>query len=77
MSKRLEKGRVKKVMLKDDDEAARKALQLEKRLREIAHNMRVIKLSNAARAAQTKGEEGSRVLDTRELWGLRRWRRKV
>lgn len=37
VSKKLAKGWVKEVIPKDDDEAVRKALQLETRLREIAN----------------------------------------
>lgn len=36
ISKNLEKGRVKEVLLRDDEEVARKALELKKRLRVIA-----------------------------------------
>ena len=51
------------VILKDNDEEARKALEFEKELREMAQRV-VIKLFNAVRAVQTKGEEGSRAANT-------------
>lgn len=67
--KELEKGRVREVVPKDDDEAAKKALELEKRLRKTAQRG-VIKLFNAVRAAQIKGEEGSRVLKSEGVVGI-------
>jgi len=67
--KELEKGRVKEVVPKNDDEAARGALELKKRLREIAQRG-VIKLFNAAMAVQTKGEEGSKVVKGEEVVGI-------
>lgn len=54
---------MKMVILKDNDEEARKALEFEKELREMAQRV-VIKLFNAVRAVQTKGEEGSRAANT-------------
>ncbi|PUU77670.1 Rrp15p-domain-containing protein [Tuber borchii] len=74
--KELEKGRVREVVPKDDDEAARKALELEKRLRKTAQRG-VIKLFNAVRAAQIKGEEGSRVLKSEGVVGIAKREEKV
>lgn len=67
--KGLEKGRVREVVPKDNDEAARKALELEKRLRKTAQRG-VVKLFNAVRAAQIKGEEGSRVVKSKGVVGI-------
>ncbi|PWW78600.1 Rrp15p-domain-containing protein [Tuber magnatum] len=74
--KELEKGRVREVVPKDDDEAARKALELEKRLRKTAQRG-VIKLFNAVRAAQIKGEEGSRAVKREGVVGLAKREEKV
>jgi len=52
-----------------DDEAARKALELEKRLREIAQRG-VVKLFNAVRAAQTKGEKGGKAVKGEGVVGI-------
>jgi len=69
MSKRLEKGPMEEVMFKDDEEAARRVLQLEKRLREIA-KIGVIKLSEEVRDARTRCGEGSRVLGSEGVVGI-------
>jgi len=61
MKKNLEQGRVKEVLPRDDSEGVRKALELGERVREIAKRG-VIEISNAVRAAQTKGDGGSRVV---------------
>ncbi|CUS07486.1 unnamed protein product [Tuber aestivum] len=74
--KELEKGRVREVIPKDDDEAARKALELEKRLRKTAQRG-VIKLFNAVRAAQVKGEEGSRAVKREGVVGIVKREEKV
>ncbi|KAG0641657.1 Rrp15p-domain-containing protein [Tuber brumale] len=74
--KELEKGRVKEVVPKGDDEAARKALELEKKLRKTAQRG-VIKLFNAVRAAQIKGEEGDRVVKREGIVGIAKREEKV
>lgn len=57
--KEKEKGRVRDLVPKDDDEAAGKALAKERALKSIARSG-VAKLYNAVRAAQIKGEEASK-----------------
>ncbi|CAZ86333.1 unnamed protein product [Tuber melanosporum] len=74
--KGLEKGRVKEVVPKGDDEAAGKALELEKKLRKTAQRG-VVKLFNAVRAAQIKGEEGSRVVKRKGVVGIAKREEKV
>ncbi|KAL7266419.1 pre-60S ribosomal particles component [Rhizina undulata] len=66
--KELEKGRVKDIVPKDD-EGARKALEREKILRKVAQRG-VIKLFNAVRAAQIKGEEASKIAKKRGVVGI-------
>ncbi|RPB03432.1 Rrp15p-domain-containing protein [Choiromyces venosus 120613-1] len=74
--KEMEKGRVRDVVPRDDDEAARRALELEKRLRKTAQRG-VVKLFNAVRAAQIKAEEGSRVVKKEGVVGIGKRGEKV
>ena len=76
MSKKLEKGRMKEVMPKDDEEGARKVVQLDKRLREIAK----IGANNYLMRSgmhELRVERGAEFWAARVLWGLPRGRRKV
>ena len=54
--KEKEKGRVRELIPKDDDQAAKKAMEKERALKSIARSG-VARLYNAIRAAQVKGEE--------------------
>jgi len=69
MRKNLKKGRVKEVVPKDDDEAVKKMLELEKELQEMAQG-RVIELFNAVRVARTNGEEGSGAVKREGVVGI-------
>ena len=59
LRKEKEKGRVRDLVPKDDDEAAGRALEKERVLKSIARSG-VAKLYNAVRAAQIKGEEAAK-----------------
>ncbi|KAF3935260.1 hypothetical protein ABW19_dt0203644 [Dactylella cylindrospora] len=67
----LEKGRIKDVVPKDDvsGEEVKRAMEREKALRKIAQRG-VIKLFNAVRAAQVKGEEAARESKTKGTIGI-------
>jgi len=65
MRKKLEKGRVKEAESKDGGELARKALEPEERLRKMIRGG-MIKLFDAVRAADIKGEGRNRVVKREE-----------
>ncbi|KAI5854383.1 Rrp15p-domain-containing protein [Tricharina praecox] len=67
--KEKEKGRVRDLVPRDDDEAAGKALEKEKVLRSIARSG-VAKLYNAVRAAQIKGEEAAKGVRKEGIVGM-------
>ncbi|KAH0605457.1 uncharacterized protein H6S33_004679 [Morchella sextelata] len=74
--KELEKGRIKEVVPKDDDEAARKALEHERKLRKTAQRG-VVKLFNAVRAAQIKAEEAQKQVKQKGVVGMTNREEKV
>ncbi|KAI5842942.1 Rrp15p-domain-containing protein [Morchella snyderi] len=74
--KELEKGRVKEVVPKDDDEAARKTLEHERKLRKTAQRG-VVKLFNAVRAAQIKAEEAQKQVKQKGVVGMTNREEKV
>jgi len=64
-----EKGRVRELVPKDDDQAAKKALEKERMLKGIARSG-VAKLYNAVRAAQVKAEEASKDAKNEGIIGM-------
>jgi len=64
-----EKGRVRELVPKDDDQAAKKALEKERMLKGIARSG-VAKLYNAVRAAQIKAEEASKDAKNEGIIGM-------
>jgi len=69
--KNLEKGRVKEVVPKDDDEAAMRWSLRRGFGRWSMEQRGMIKLFNAIKAVQTKGEEGSRAVESEGQWRAR------
>jgi hypothetical protein len=64
-----EKGRVRELVPKDDDQAAKKALEKERTLKGIGRSG-VAKLYNAVRAAQIKAEEASKDAKNKGIVGM-------
>jgi len=75
VGRNLEKGPVNEAVPKDNDEAARKSLELEQRLQEMVQRG-VIGLFNVVRAAQTKGEKGSRAVKSEGVVGIAKMEEK-
>lgn len=66
----MDKGRLRELVPTDDDEAAKNALEKEKMLRKVAQKG-VVRLFNAVRAAQVKGEEAARAMQKERVVGVK------